>query len=666
MSLVRPRAVRAHGLAPSKCLCLLLALFLAAAGSAFAQRQRLQVDSYVIDADLAPDAHRLTAKVKVHVIALEEANTLPFELHNALGIPKVTDERGRALQVERVTQDSSVRVLLPTALAANQSTTLTFEYQGVLNTAEDSPVEGLKLAHIGDDSTYLLYAGRWFPIVGYGTNRFAATMNITVPNGLTVIASGTPSMSKPAGAGRSTYSFVQTTPSFPGTVIVGHFAKAQTTSVGNIHIFFSQVHAGAANDWAQTAQKEQEYFSSIYGGAPSGRLNVVELPADTVPATWAPEIVAVSSREIGNKVNYRLLANLIAHEWWGVDVSPATRNDFWITEGMSRYSEVRYVESIAGKAGFEEATKDMEVGALAHDEVPLSQVGKLDLFSPEFQSLTTDKGGMIMHMLRWYIGDDAFEKSVRGILAQFTNKPISSQQFRQSIEQITGQKMTAFFAQWLDGTGAPEFKNKYTVFRIQKGFRVVGNITQDLDLFHMPMEIRVDTDGKSETKRIDVEGTQSQYVVETFGRPRKIIIDPGNWVLKNSPELRTRVAILRGQQQVAQGELTEALKEFQKALDINKNSSLASYRIAEVFFLQHNYQAAANSYRDAINGDGDPKWTEVWGRVQLGKIFDVSGQRERAVNEYRQAIQTNDNTQGALDEARRYLQKPFEPPVGQQ
>jgi hypothetical protein len=43
----------------------------------------------------------------------------------------------------------------------------------------------------------------------------------------------------------------------------------------------------------------------------------------------------------------------------------------------------------------------------------------------------------------------------------------------------------------------------------------------------------------------------------------------------------------------------------------------------------------------------------------LGKIFDITGQRERAVNEYRQAMQTNDNTQGAQDEARKYLQTPY-------
>ena len=76
--------------------------------------------------------------------------------------------------------------------------------------------------------------------------------------------------------------------------------------------------------------------------------------------------------------------------------------------------------------------------------------------------------------------------------------------------------------------------------------------------------------------------------------------------------------------------------------------------------MQKNYQSAANSFRDALRGDGDPKWIEVWSHINLGKIFDITGQRERAVNEYRLAIQTNDNTQGAINEARSLMQKPYQ------
>ena len=106
-----------------------------------------------------------------------------------------------------------------------------------------------------------------------------------------------------------------------------------------------------------------------------------------------------------------------------------------------------------------------------------------------------------------------------------------------------------------------------------------------------------------------------------------------------------------------------ALAEYQKALESNPQSSLASYRIGEVLFTQRNYQASVNAFRDALRGDDEPPWTEVWSHIAIGKIFDLTGQRDRAINEYRLAVQTNDNTQGAVNEARQYLQKPYTAPA---
>jgi tetratricopeptide (TPR) repeat protein len=426
-----------------------------------------------------------------------------------------------------------------------------------------------------------------------------------------------------------------------------------------IHVLFKPDHKALAQPYGETAGKEFEYFSSIYGPAVSYNLYVVELPDDTLPTAWAPEIAGLASRAIQQKINYRLLANVVARQWWGARVSPARQEDAWLGDGFARYSEARYVEWAAGQAAFEEVMKDIAVGALAYDNIPLAGVGRLNPFSPEFQSLVTDKGAMILHMLRWIVGDKQFDQILRSFANQFLSRPATVDDFRKLAEFAYGESLQAFFSQWINSTGAPEFHNKYTVYRIAKGFRIVGEISQDLDLFRMPVELRIDTDGKTETKRIEVVGTASPYTVETFGKPRRITLDPGSHVLKNSSDLKVRVSILRGQQLVAQGDLAEALREYQKALDVNKGSSLAHYRIAEVFFLQRNYQAAANSYREAVNGDNDPRWTEVWSYVQLGKIFDLTGQRERAVNEYRRALNTNDNTQGALDEARKYLQTPY-------
>ncbi|HZW92062.1 MAG TPA: M1 family aminopeptidase [Candidatus Eremiobacteraceae bacterium] len=678
---IRPR--RAQSVL-CRSLALLLLAFIATRSWAV-EKVHLRVDDYKIEVELTPHLHQISARAKVKFTALQDLNTAVFELHNGLRVTRVLDDKNQPLSAERVTQDSTVRVPLPAGLAKDASTTLTFEYEGDLETADDSPVPGLMLAHIGDDTSYLLYAGRWFPVSGYGINRFTATISVTVPAHMVVIGSGkstvsdNPPSKKPNtnGLPTKTFTFVYSKPSFPGTIVAGIFQEYKSDEAGmNLHVFFKPTHQALAPTYTTTAVQEFTYYITLYGTPLSQRLNVVELPGDTVPYAWAPEIAALAGPSITEKTNYRLLANAIAHQWWGVSVSPETKDDWWLVDGFSRYSEAMYVENAAGTAGLEEAVKDMSVGALAYDTVPLSSASKLDPFSTEFQSLVTDKGAMILHMLRWVLGEDKYLKTMREFAETYQGKSATMDDFRSIAEKNYGEQLTWFFSQWLDSTGAPEFKVKYSVYRLggtqataqaskdkkPAGFRVTGEITQDLDLFRMPVDLRIDTDGKTEDKKIEVVGTNSAFSVETFGRPRRIAVDPDHHVLTNSSDVKLRSSILRGQALQQQGDLSGALGEFNKALDINKNSSLAHYRVAEIFFLQRNYQSSANSYRSSINGDGEPRWTEVWSHIQLGKIFDITGQRERAINEYRQAIQTNDDTFGALEEARKYLQKAFERP----
>ncbi len=677
----RPR--RALSVLTSSLTLALIALLGAPTSSRAAEKTRLRVDDYQIEAELDPHLHQITARAKVKFTATQDLAVAVFELHNDLRVTRVLDEKGQPLSAERVTQDSTVRVPLPQGLSKDASTTLTFEYEGSLENADNSPVPGLKLAYIGDDTSFLFYSGRWFPVSGFGLNRFTSTISVTVPAHMVVIGSGTETVADHAASNKpnasvlptKTFTFVSTKSSFPGTIIAGVFHEYKSDDAGmDLHVYFKPTHSSEAAAYTTTAVQEFTYFLTLYGLPPSQKLNVVELPADSLPYAWAPEIAGIAGPSITEKTNYRLLADAIAHQWWGVSVSPASRDDWWLSDGFSRYSEAMYVENAAGEAGLEEAVKDMSVGALAYDTVPLSSASKLDLFSPEFQSLATDKGAMILHMLRWVLGEDKYNKTMRDFAGQFAGKSASMDDFKAIAEKNYGDQLTWFFSQWLDSTGAPEFKVKYTTYRLggagalkpkeekTPGFRVTGEISQDLDLFRMPVDLRIDTDGKTENQRIEVVGTTSPFSIETFGRPRRISVDPDHHVLTNSTDVKLRSAIMRGQALQQQGDLAAALIEFNKALDLNKNSSLAHYRIAEVFFFQRNYQSSANAYRAALDGDGDPRWTEVWSHIQLGKIFDITGQRERAVGQYRQATQTNDNTFGALDEARKYLQKAYERP----
>ena len=94
-------------------------------------------------------------------------------------------------------------------------------------------------------------------------------------------------------------------------------------------------------------------------------------------------------------------------------------------------------------------------------------------------------------------------------------------------------------------------------------------------------------------------------------------------------------------------------------------SSLARYCIAEFLLEKHAYQASVDAYRDWLAGDGNPVWTKAWSHIQIGKIFDITRQRERAVAQYQLAIETGDNTDEAVNQARELLEHPFEWPANQ-
>jgi tetratricopeptide (TPR) repeat protein len=629
-----------------------------------AERSQLEITAYNIDAEIDTQTHHLQARATVAFTAPENAEIVSFGFHPALKVSKITDGLGKVLTGER-SADGTIRVTPGSPIAKGQPQTWTFLYDGVITGNEDGPVEGLKLAAIQEPITYLLYASRWFPTTGYMTDRYMMELHIRVPQGMRVFSSGATGPAHPAklanGKAADQYDFSWKRSGFPGTVIAGRYVDAPNVGAGNVKVWLTISHQASANDLAQTANKQFDFFTDSFGAPETSHLNVVEIPDDTLPAIWAPEIAGIMGSRVGDKSGIRLLANTLSHQWWGSEVSPRTLNDAWITNGMARYGELMYVEEENGKNAMKAALEDVAAGALAYDTTPLSSSGRQNPFSPEFQSQTLEKGAMIFHMLRWQVGDKAFLATLKGVLSQYTDQGIRTADLTKVAEAQTQMALTPFFSQWVDGTGAPTFSNKYAVYRLgnNKGFRTIGEINQDLDLFRMPVQLTVETDGKTVDQKVDVVGTDSHYVVDTFGRPRRIAIDPGDWVLKSSPDLLVRIAILKGQQLVAQGDLVSALNEYQKALQANPQSSLASYRIGEVLFQQRNFQAAVNAYRDALRGDSEPRWTEVWSHIELGKIFDCTGQRDRAVNEYRLAVQTNDNTQGALNEARQDLTKPY-------
>ena len=624
-----------------------------------ARQQKIDVQSYLVDAQVDPRAQTLNATVLVRFIPLEDTSQVTFELNNALNISKVTDEDGRQVPSSRLQQDMSVRLSLPQTLKRGKVAALTFVYDGKLSGDEESPVFGIKFAAIHPEASYLLYPSRWFPVNDYSTDRFSSDLKVTVPEGYNVVGSGTPSK-ETAAAGSAAYRFKYDQSSFPGSFAVVRGEPQMVASGGIKTYFYFRDSSAMVQAYGDEIAKAISFFTDVYGSPPRLSLTVVETEAGASNGYSAPGLLFFSPGGIGKQVNLKLVANQVSRQWFGTLVSPTTRNHMWLENGLARYSEMLYEEHVNGPGAMDTEVHDAYVEALTVDQPPMIQAARLEDYSPEYWATTGGKGAAVLQMLRNVMGDDAFMKVLKEYPSRFAWKSANTDDFHKICEEAYGQSLNWFFQQWVESSGAPEFKMEYTVFRTQKGFRVMGKISQDLDLFRMPVTLRVETEGNPEEKTVEVVGTSSEFVVETFGKPKNVVLDPKGLVLRFSNDARVAVAIRKGEQFVEIADYGSALKEYQKALEVARNSSLAHFRIGQVHFLEGNWSPAANEFRESLNGDLVPKWTEVWSHIYLGKIFDVSDQRERALNEYRQAARTKDNTQGALDEAAKYTATKYE------
>ncbi|MBC8165222.1 MAG: peptidase M1, partial [Bryobacteraceae bacterium] len=213
-----------------------------AGGTAAAQEKRTAIDAghYVITAEINPASQTISAQVQVRFAPLENTSSVAFELNNALNVARIVDGAGRQIPASRSQTDSTVRLTFPDTVAKGTSSSLTFTYDGRLTGAEESPVYGIKFASIQKDHAFLLYPARWFPVTEYSVDRFTADLQITVPDGYRVIASGVEEPATRSGD-KLTYKFSSKQPSFPGSIAVVQGDPVRTSSQGvNSSIYFRE------------------------------------------------------------------------------------------------------------------------------------------------------------------------------------------------------------------------------------------------------------------------------------------------------------------------------------------------------------------------------------------------------------------------------------------
>src|SRR5467141_2011687 len=472
-------------------------------------------EHYDVSASLDAIGQSISATARIGFKAVEASSSVRVELHPNLIVKEVKGADGKTLTFERDNQNPlMVVVQLPTPVATAGHVTLTYTYAGLLVNEENSPVPGVRAALISKDGAYLLLPARWFPLTNFPSNRYTATFRLNVPDIFAVAGTGKASAPSPmpgknaVEGGRLLYTFECKNPAPHGTFVAGKLQLNPKQAEGiNVAVYAPRAASANAEEFAASVARSAIIFSDMFGPIPDPTFTVIQLPDGTFRDYAAPGVLLLSQRIWDPKSSDRTIARLVASQWWGIQVLPATPADVWISDGLARYSEALYAEQNAGKEAGLRAVDEFAVGALMYeDAAPIAQAARLAPYSPDYRSVVMNKGAMLFHMLRAQMGDVAFKTALHDFYFQFAEKSASIEDFEKIAErrapvsvklsQQEAPNLRSFFAQWLNSTGVPEFSLDYVVYRTPKGFRVIGKIKQPLDTFRMPVDLRIDTEGR--------------------------------------------------------------------------------------------------------------------------------------------------------------------------
>jgi aminopeptidase N len=650
-----------------------IVLALAAVTDASAQAEEgaiIDITRYKITAELLPDSNTLKAQAVVTFKALKQTQSAVLEMNGSLGITAVKgpDAKTPVQFIQDRVNEMNVKVNLGQLYAAGSEVTLTFDYAGALVNPEGGPIPDTRLAYVGPEGAYLFYAGRWFPFHGYAADRATSEITFTVPGNWAVAGhSANPVVATPTKDGRKTFTFVETDPVLPGSFAAGQLINRTINSGAmQIDLFVFPGSEARLEEFGKEIAQIFQFYNTRFGAYALGnRYVVAEVDDETLQSYSGAGIAFLSHRTLvsDRELPVEELAREVAYQWWGQAVGLKSFDDAWLSQGLAQYSAVLYRESQQSPAEFQGTLSALLELALAFEqEGSISRApSTLNDQSPAYRSVVFYKGAYVYHMLRSTIGDDKFFNLLKTYYGNFRGQNTGIDDFEALAEKAAATNLRGFFGLWVDSTGVPEFKTDYTILRTKEGkFKVRGTLRQNMDAFRGPVEVAVEFEGgKREKTTLDLQGTSADFEVSSDGKPLEVIVDPDNRYMRISDAIRTSVVVRRGIEHFQREEYAEAEEQFRAALKLHPRSSWGWYNLGLLYIEQRNWQRAKDAFTEALNGDLEPSWLEVWCYIYRGNAYDAEGNRDRAVAEYNKAKESGNDYNGAQKAVEKYLGQPY-------
>src|SRR6266581_4929156 len=636
---------------------------------------RFDVISYHIEAQLNPNEHALRAGADLTFVPLDPTRSVVFELNGSLHIDSI-EKDGHALT--GFVQDSvgagslgpNVRIDLGQVVPAGQPITLRIRWSGALATPEGGPLANKRLAYIGPEGSYLMYASRWFPFHDYAADRATSDITVIVPTGMQVGGISdepvTPQVDK---TGTTRFRFVNKQPVLIGNFVAGQYVvKSLRFGRYELHFFVKPGSENRIGNFGESMGHALEFYTKQYGSPAFGsRFIIAQTDDETMEAYSGQGILFLASRffDSSKPTLEERLQREVAYQWWGQTIGLKSFDDAWISQGLAEWSAFALREDSLTGAQLDSAQREEQERALTFEQTAsiARAPSALDDQSAAYQSIVFYKGAMVFRMLRETLGKEQFNQLLRKFLEQYRNKSASVDDFERLTSQVAGKNMRYFFAQWVEGTGVPEFGVDYQIIRTRAGkFRTRGTVRQNVENLQLPVELTLHSEGDSQTKALYLEGKSEDFDFESKGQPINVEVDPNEKILRMSDDLKIAIVARRGIELFKEGQYAEAQQQLESALKLDRNNAWVYYNLGLVYLEQKNWQLALDNFQAALDAaSSKPAWIDTWARIKRGNAYDAKGDRQRAVAEYNKALQSGSNYDNAQNVAKKFINTPFDP-----
>ena len=283
-----------------------------------------------------------------------------------------------------------------------------------------------------------------------------------------------------------------------------------------------------------------EFFSDYVGPFAYEKLanvqsNSVKGGMESATAIFYSDVSVTGERSVRWR---NVVIHEVAHQWFGNCVTEYDWDDVWLSEGFATYFTLMFREHAYGREDFVMGLKEARNRVFNfyknNKDVSIVHDNLKDMKNVLSYDIQYQKGAWVLHMLRNYVGEEAFKKGIRSYYNKYYNSNTNTFEFMKEMEKASNKKLDKFFDQWLykggniilEGEWGYDIKKKEIYIDIEQ-------VQNDGYFFEMPLELKIfyDKENLIKLETIKLDKNSRRFYISSEFKPKDIILDPSTKLL---------------------------------------------------------------------------------------------------------------------------------------